>query len=131
MELSVEGLKAAGGFIGGPVKRTVRFTTKDGEEVEFDTWVRPMSYHTAVKDIQAHHKGGDLISHRIAGCICHEDGSPVFTVSDITGLDENGMPIMIKQGNKQVERGALSKDLADALMILVSEVSSLGKTKAK
>lgn len=128
MQLTVENLRTAGGFTGGPVKRTVSWEF-NGETVEAEVWVRPMSYQTAVKDIAAYRNGGDVIAYRIAACICHEDGSPVFQLSDITGFNEDGTPVMVKQDGEEVERGPLNKDLADALMMVVSEVSGLGKQK--
>lgn len=128
MQLTVESLKKSGGFAGGPVKREVEWVN-NGETVKAEVWIRPMSYHTAVKDISSYQSGADIIAHRLALCICHEDGSPVFQVSDITGYDDEGKPIKVKENGKMVERGPLNKELSDALMVLVSEVSGLGKTK--
>lgn len=128
MQLTVDSLKKSGGFAGGPVKREVEWVN-NGETVKAEVWIRPMSYHTAVKDISSYQSGSDIIAHRLALCICHEDGSPVFQVSDITGYDDEGKPIKVKENGKMVERGPLNKELSDALMVLVSEVSGLGKTK--
>jgi len=126
MDLTLDNLSKTGGFTGGPVKREVEWQF-DGETVKADVWIRPMSYHTAVKDVAAYNAGSDLVAHRLALCICHEDGSPVFLSSDITGIDDEGVPIMIKVDGKDVERGPLNKEMADALMGLVGEVSGLGK----
>lgn len=128
MQLTVDILKKSGGFAGGPVKREVEWVN-NGETVKAEVWIRPMSYHTAVKDISSYKSGADIIAHRLALCILHEDGSPVFQVSDITGYDDEGKPIKVKENGKMVERGPLNKELSDALMVLVSEVSGLGKTK--
>lgn len=128
MEFTVESLKKAGGFAGGLVKREVEWEF-NGEIVKADVWIRPMSYHTAVKDILAINEGVDLTANRLAMCVCHEDGSPVFQVSDITGLDKDGKPIMVKEKGKMVERGPLNKDISDALMTHVSEVSGLVKMR--
>lgn len=128
MELTLDVLKDQGGFTGGPVEREVEWI-HNGEEVKATVWIRPMSYRTAVKDLTAISKGADVVAHRIAMCVCHSDGSPVFQVSDITGLDENGFPVKVKDADgNEVERGPLNRELADALMLLVSEVSGLGKT---
>lgn len=129
MELTLDALKSAGGFAGGLVKKKVEWH-HEGEPVTFDVWIRPMSYHTAVGDIAAVKSNGDIIAHRLAASVCHEDGSPVFLVSDITGINADGTPIMTKDADgKPVERGPLNRELADALMVLVSEVSGLGKRK--
>ena len=129
MQLTIDSIKNAGGFSGAPVKREIEWSF-EGETVRADVWVRPMSYHTAVTDVATYQSGGDIVACRLAACVCHEDGSPVFQVSDITGINEEGEPIMVKnEDGKKVERGPLNKELSDALMTLVSEVSGLGKTK--
>ena len=126
-DLTLDVLQTRGGFTGGPVRREVQWT-HEGEEVSATVWIRPMSYRTASRDLTTLSKGGDLIAHRLALCVCHEDGTPVFRVSDITGLDENGYPITVKDDDgNEVERGPINRELADALMLLVSEVSGLGK----
>lgn len=126
MQLTVDSLNKSGGFAGGPVKKEVEWE-HNGEMVKADVWIRPMSYHTAVKDISAYQSGADIIAHRLALCVCHEDGSPVFQYSDITGYKEDDTLVMVKEAGGMVERGPLNKQLADALMVLVSEVSGLGK----
>lgn len=126
MQLTIDALSKKGGFVGAPVKKQVEWV-KDGETFKFDVYVRPMNYHTAVKDVENMRSGADIVASRIAYCICHEDGSPVFRVSDITGIDEEGNPIMVKEKGKLVERGPLCKALTDSLLVLISEVSGLGK----
>ena len=129
MKLTVDALNKSGGFTGGPVKKHVNWMN-EGDELTADVWIRPMSYHTAVKDLSAFQDGGDIVAQRIALCVCDEDGAPVFQVSDITGYDKDGKPIKVKgDDGKMIERGPLNKELADALMLLVSEVSGLGKSK--
>ncbi|MCK5444683.1 MAG: phage tail assembly chaperone family protein, TAC [Rhodospirillaceae bacterium] len=140
MKLTVANLRKQGGFTGGPVKRTVEWThvefdEETGEEVKRETvsadvWVRPMSYHTAVEDVRVVREGVEaLTTHRLMLCVCHDDGSPVFQESDITGYDEEGKPIMVKRGGKLKEQGALNSELSNALMMLVYEVSGLGKAR--
>lgn len=130
MQLTLDAVNKKGGFVGGPVKRVVEWT-HEGEKVEAEVWVRPMSYHTAMADVQAWQEGKDIKAARIAGCICHEDGSPVFRVCDITGIDDDGNPVMYKnEEGKKVPRGCLSAELTNNLFNLISEVSGLGKSQS-
>lgn len=130
MKLSLDTLSQVGAFTGGPVRRNVEWT-QDGEKVSAEVYIRPMSYQTAVEDIKTASVGGDIIAKRIAGCVCREDGSPVFlSVSDITGIGEDGSPIMIEVDGVVQPRGPINKSLTDALIMLVGEVSGLGKRKS-
>lgn len=133
MDLSIESLRKAGGFSGGLVKKTVNFTTNEGEEISFDTWVRPLSYYDAAVSIKSVANSDDILAQRVMVSICHEDGSQVFQLSDITGLDAEGVPIKVKdpKTKKEVERGGLAYDLLLALATAVSEVSNLGKSKPR
>ncbi len=132
MQLSIESLKAAGGFSGGLVKKTVAITTDSGEVVEFDTWIRPLSYYETVKRMDAQKNGDDILATRIANSICHEDGTPVFAYEDITGYDKDGKVLMVPDENgDMVERGGLATDVIEALSGAISEVSGLGKNKPK
>ena len=124
MLLSVEKLRAADAFVGAPVKKELKWE-KDGVEHVFDVYVRRLSYHTAVSDLR-NYASGDPAVERIAHCIVDEQGAPVFTVSDITGRDENGDPVIV-DGK---ERGALDPGLSVALLSLIAEVNNLGKTQA-
>ena len=130
MDLSVESLHQAGGFTGGPVKREVVWTVGD-DEYKANVYIRPMSYHTATSDIAAVSGHGDVIAGRLSRCVCDKEGGPVFMVSDITGYNDDGTPVMVKGDDGDVERGPLNADLANALMVLVGEVSGLGKKKPK
>lgn len=129
MELTTESIQKIGGFTGGPVKREVEWE-QDGETLKADVWIRPLSYHTTMADAKALKNGEDLFAYRLSQSVCHKDGTPVFRICDITGINEDGTPLMTKDadGNK-VERGPLRKSLSDALIALVNEVSGLGKTK--
>jgi len=129
MKLTLESLREIGAFTGGPVRRDVEWI-QNGEKVSAEVYIRPMSYHTAVKDIATAGGGGDILAQRIASCVCHEDGSPAFRVSDITGIDAEGKPIMIEVKGVLMERGAFNKSLSDALIFLIGEVSGLGKKKS-
>lgn len=118
MQLNVEELKKQGAFVSNkPIKRTIKWCNIDGEEFQADTYIKQLSYYSAISEAKAFNSGDDLTAQRIVGSICHEDGSPVFQMSDITGI-KDGEP---------TERGALCKSLADALLIAISEVNGLGK----
>jgi len=128
MQLSVDSLRATGGFSGAPVKRSVSWTDADGNKVEADVYVRRMSYHTAIGDARELSQGGDVIAARISTSIVNDSGESIFTPSDITGLDDSGMPISVDDGSgNMVERGALSRELTNNLLTLIGEVNELGK----
>lgn len=130
MKLNLETLRQVGAFTGGVVRREIEWL-QNGEMVRAEVWVRPLSYQTATADINSMRAGDGPWPRRIALCICHEDGSPVFKLSDITGIGDDGKPVMIvTDDGKEVERGGLCQALFDALVMLVVEVSNLGKTTA-
>lgn len=132
MTLSLDSLAKDGGFSGPPVRKTIKWTV-NGEAREDDVYVRRLSYHSVMTDISVVRAGADVGSARIAQCICDENGAPIFSVNDITGIDANGSPIMMEdpETGQMVERGALCESLTHALFEAVSEVNSLGKNKAK
>lgn len=123
MRLDVAALAEAGGFSGGPVKREITW-----KEFTFDVYVRRLSYHSAVSDVRAVGANGDIAASRIAACIVDEAGKPVFTSADITGIQEDGTPVMVEDDDGNlVERGALDAELAMTLMAVITEVNGLGK----
>lgn len=131
MELSLETLQQAKGFSGAPVKRQVTWTNTEGEEFTADVWVRKLSYHTAVSDLRSPINNSDPVAGRIALSIVNEVGVPVFRPSDITGLEEDGTPVMTKDADgNDIERGALDPALTFALLTLISEVNEMGKRNA-
>lgn len=114
MKLSIESLKEVGAFTGAPVERAV--TWKQGEqELTATVFVRPLSYKSAVSDLQALSGKVDGPAGRIAASICDAQGNPVFTPGDITG-------------EADPERGALDGNLTVALLVVIAEVNNLGKT---
>ncbi|WP_028627654.1 phage tail assembly chaperone family protein, TAC [Metapseudomonas resinovorans] len=114
MQLSIESLKEVGAFTGAPVEREI--TWRQGEQKFTATvYVRPLSYKSAVSDLQAIAGKVDGVAGRIAASICDEAGKPVFTVGDITG-------------DADQERGALDGNLTMALLAVIAEVNQLGKT---
>lgn len=115
--LSLDSLHSQGAFTGAPVYKQVTWTNDDGQECTFDVYVRRLSYHSAVSDVQAASGKGDGLAGRIAACICDKHGKPVFKPDDITG-------------EADPERGALHPDLTLALLEAIGEVNGLGKRKS-
>ncbi|RRV70061.1 phage tail protein [Stutzerimonas stutzeri] len=114
MQLSIDSLKKTGSFTGAPVERTVKWKQGD-QELEATVFVRPLSYRSAVSDLSAMHGKTDGVAGRIAACICDEEGKPVFTAEDITG-------------EADPDRGPLDGNLTFALLAVIGEVTSMGKT---
>lgn len=114
MQLSIESLKEAGAFTGAPVERSVTWK-QGGKEFSATVYVRPLSYKSAVSDLQALAGKVDGVAGRIAASICDADGKPVFNPGDITG-------------DADPERGALDGNLTVALLSVIAEVNNLGKT---
>lgn len=115
MQLSIDNLKQQGAFTGAPVEKDIEWK-QDGETFSATTYVRAMSYHTAVSDIASARNGSDAVAGRIAACICDAEGKPVFTVADITG-------------DADPERGALNGNLTMELLRVIGEVTGLGKNR--
>ena len=118
MKLGIQELQNAGAFAGAPVEKEIQWK-QEGETLTATTYVRKLSYKSAVSDVKmfSDKNSGDLIAGRIAACICNEKGEPVFTVGDITG-------------EADPSRGPLNHNLTVALLNVIAEVNSLGKTKA-
>lgn len=116
MKLSIDSLKEMGAFSGAPVEKEVRWKQGD-DELSATVFVRPLSYRSAVADIDSHRAGTEAAAGRIAACICDEEGNPVFTVADITGEADPAL-------------GPLSHNLTMALLAVIGEVNSLGKPPA-
>lgn len=114
MELSINSLQKAGAFSGAPVQKEV--TWKQGaDDMTATVYVRRLSYHTAISDINSMAGRQDAVAGRIAACIVDGKGKPVFTVKDITG-------------EADPERGPLDGNLTVALLTAIGEVNNLGKT---
>ncbi|NWA25511.1 phage tail assembly chaperone family protein, TAC [Pseudomonas gingeri] len=114
MELSIANLKSSKAFTSKPVQKEIVWES-EGVEHKFTTFIRPLSYQTAVGDI-ASHRGDDFLASRIASSICDADGKAVFTVADLTGENDP-------------ERGAIDAALTNLLLIAIGEVQNAGKTK--
>ncbi len=130
MELSVESIRASGGFTGAPIKREITWE-QGGESYTADVYIRRLSYYSAITDAQSLAGHGDLAANRISQCVCDEHGKPIFKVSDVTGAHEDGSPVMdIDEDGNETERGALSHALTFALLTAIGEVNELGKPTA-
>lgn len=116
MKLGIDTLQEAGAFAGAPVEKEIEWE-HGGDKLTATTFVRKMSYQTAVSDIKVGVDNADLIAGRIAACVCDEKGKPVFTVGDITG-------------EANPDRGPLDHNLTVALLVAIGEVNNLGKQKA-
>ena len=115
-KLGIESLKALGAFAGEPVKKDVEWE-QDGEKLCVTTFIRKLSYKSAVSDVRSFGDAGEMVAGRIAACVCDEEGNPVFTVDDITGKADP-------------KRGPLNHNLTVALLNVIAEVNSSGKVKA-
>ena len=113
--LSLASLTSAGSFTGRPVEREIKWKQND-EELSAIVYVRPLSYNSAVSDLQAIHDNGDAVAGRIASCIVDAEGRPIFTREDITG-------------EADPERGPLDGNLTMALLVAISSVTGMGKAK--
>lgn len=120
MELTLKSLTEAKAFTSKPVAKEIEWNGNT-----FTTYVRPLSYQTAIGNIQAIN-GGDFMAHRIAASICDEQGRAVFTAADITG--EVALPSGWKEGDPVPEsKGALDADLTNKLLVAIGEVQKVGK----
>lgn len=116
MSLSLDSLATAGAFTGAPVEREIVWKQGDNE-LKMTTYVRPLSYRSAVSDINSISGDSDPVAGRIAACICDEEGRAVFTPEDITG-------------DADPDRGALDGNLTMALLAAIGEVTGLGKAES-
>lgn len=120
-ELNVESLKGNGSFVPVElVKKEIEWNNVDGDECRAETYIKLMSYHTAVSEVHARMAGQDMTAHRIVESVRHADGSPVFQLCDVTGLDDDG---------KCTGRGAMCKSLAESLLRAIAEANGLVKTE--
>lgn len=109
MELSVDTLKDAGGFVGAPVKTDVTWHV-DGEARTATVYVRLESFQTITGRWEGQDAGADATAARIAASICKKDGSPALSVADIMGEPATG-------------HGPLSAELTIALLAAIHRVN--------
>ena len=125
MDLTLDSLNKEGAFAGAPVEKEVTWEM-NGKEYTGTVYVRRLSYNSAVADIMALRNRDEAVAGRIASCILNKDGKPIFTPSDITGLNPDGTPIMVEG----IERGPLNDSLTLTLLQAIGEVNGLGKSKS-
>ena len=116
MKLSIDSLQAVGAFTGAPVEREIKWQQGD-EELTATVYVRRLSYNSALEDLKSLSRKTEAAAGRIASCICDENGNAVFTVEDITG-------------EADPQRGPLNSELTFALLGVIAEVNSAGKSKS-
>jgi uncharacterized protein (UPF0254 family) len=131
MELNLSTISEAGCFTGAPVEKEIKWK-QDGKELTATTYVRKLSYRSAVSDAIGF--GGDIAAGRISACICDKNGDPVFTVEDITGnvtISKNDSPEEKERKKAIKERGPISHDLTVSLLNAIAEVNFPIKKKKK
>lgn len=116
MNLTIEGLKAAGAFTGAPVAKDITWKIGD-EEFTSTVYVRRAGYESVVSDIASKRCESDPLAGRIASSICDAEGREIFSPGDITG-------------EADPERGPLSHGIVMELMRVMGEVNGAGKTKS-
>lgn len=127
-QLTLDSLRNTGGFVGGPVKKDIIWTNDEGQEFSAFVYVRRMTYVQMLEG-QDQTLEQRLFS-RIAKYICGEDGAPLFTIEQISGIKEDGTPVTTGKGKARREVGAFHPSLIQALVKAISEVSGLGKMQA-
>jgi hypothetical protein len=131
MKLTVESLRGSGGYSGAPVKKHIKWQVGD-DEYDADVYVRKLSYKSAIIDAKAITEGGDIAALRISHCIVDENGNQVFpSVSDVTGVNPDGSPVMDEVDGEVVPRGSLGDSIANALFMAIHEVNPMGKQKGR
>ncbi len=103
-------------FIGKPVEKEITWHNGDSENTA-TVYVKPLSYHEAMGEIDAMNDGKDnsqAVAARIASSIVDEKGNSVFTPGDV-------------DGTANPERGAICSSLTMALLTAIGEVNGLGK----
>lgn len=124
MELTLDSLKSAKAFSSKPVRKTIEWNGNT-----FDTYVRPISFQTAMGDISSASEGGaHILACRIATSLCDADGKSIMTPWDITGEVLYGEDGKVVAGNP--DAGAMDGELVKKLLIAINEVQNAGKTKS-
>ena len=105
-KLTVDTIKS-GKLVSEIEKVTVKVNVK-GDELEFDTYIKPFSYSTAVAQLKAYGEDKESLAGIISTCICDEKGDLAFTESEV--------------------RDNFSQALVDAVWDKIYEVNIVGKT---
>lgn len=105
-KLKIDQIKS-GILIGKPVLATVQIKY-EGEDAEFETYIKPFSYETAVANLRAIGEKKEALAGILASCICNDKGEQTFTETEI--------------------RQHFNQSLVDAIWAKVVEINVLGKT---
>lgn len=118
IKLSIADLKKSA-FVGEPVLKTVSYS-QDGQDFEFDVFIRKWSYQSAINDGKAWASDRSIVvAGRILACVLDQEGNQVFdSVEQILGTGD------------YVKQGALSDALTHALYSAVAEVNEVGKSNS-
>lgn len=104
-KLSLKEIKS-GALMGKPEHVTVQIKV-NGEDAEFDTYILPFSYNTAVAQMKAYTDNKESLAGILASVICDENGKLEFTEDEI--------------------RTHFNQALVDALWNKIFDVNVLGK----
>ena len=80
-KLSLQEIKS-GVLMGKPEHVTVQIKL-NGEDAEFDTYIQPFSYNTAVAQMKAYGENKESLAGILASVICNEEGELAFTEEEI------------------------------------------------
>jgi hypothetical protein len=106
-KLSLKDIKS-GLLMGKPEEITVNIKVS-GEDCEFNTFILPFSYDTAVAQLKAFGEKKEALAGILASVICDKDGKLEFTENDV--------------------RTKFNQALVDAIWSKIVEVNVLGKTQ--
>ena len=96
----------SGVLVKGLQKVTVQIKV-DGEDAEFDTYIKPFSYATAVAQMKAYGEDKEALAGVLASCLADEKGELIFTEEDV--------------------RTHFSQGLVDAIWEKIYDINFLGK----
>ena len=99
----------AGSLLGQPEKVAVQIKLGN-EDAEFETYVKPFSYDTAVAHLRAFGEKKESLAGILASCICDASGTLEFSEDDI--------------------RTKFPQSLVEAIWSKVIEVNVMGKTQS-
>ena len=106
-KLSLKDIKS-GFLMGKPEEITVNIKVH-GEDCEFNTFILPFSYDTAVAQLKAFGEKKEALAGILASVICDADGKLVLTEEDV--------------------RKKFNQALVDAIWSKIVEINVLGKTQ--
>ena len=104
-KLTLKDIKS-GALMGKPEHVTVQIKVS-GEDAEFDTYILPFSYSTAVAQMKAYGENKEALAGVLASVICDEKGQLAFTEDEI--------------------RTHFNQALVDALWSKIVDINVLGK----